>query len=217
MIVALRFIRRHSRRTDATGHRISFFYSYSHLTRNTNRPSSLRIQTHPTRPSCTRISCSMIIHYRNKNAGSWKISLAIPTIPTTQTRGCGHSTTRTRQETQRRRYVKWFFFCLYLITRFFDDSAFLTKTTTTTIPAPLPHAHVESASSVSPSPFAVPSRESTSKPREETVHTATINTSDDGNYASLGLEDEGDVDPAPRSDIETRTLLVPILIESRVQ
>ena len=110
------------------------------------------------------------------------------------------------------------FFCLYLIPRFFVDNAFLTKTTTTTIPAPLPHAHVESASSsVSPSPFAVPSRESTSKPREETVHTATINTSDNGNYASLGREDEGDVDPAPRSDIETRTLLVPIVIETGVQ
>ena len=49
------------------------------------------------------------------------------------------------------------------------------------------------------------------------MHTATINTSDNGNYASLGREDEGDVDPAPRSDIETRTLLVPIVIETRVQ
>ena len=110
MIVALRFIRRHSCRTDTTGSHISFSRPYSHLTRNTNRPSSHHIQTRPTPPSCTRTSCSMIIHYRNKNAGSWKISLAIPTIPTTQTRGCGHLTTRTRQETQRRRYVKRFFF-----------------------------------------------------------------------------------------------------------
>ena len=108
------------------------------------------------------------------------------------------------------------FFYLYLIPRFFVDNAFLTKTTTTIIPAPLPHVALAS-SSVSPSPFAVPSGESTSKHREETAHTATINTADKGNHAPLGREDEGDVDPAPRSDIETRTLLVPILIESRVQ
>ena len=149
----------------------------------------------------------MIIRYRNKSAGSWKISRAIPTTPTTQTRGCGHSRTTTRRETRRRRYVKWFFFGLYLIPRFFVDNAFLTKSTTTTIPAPLPHAHIASASSsVSPSPFAVPSRESTSKPREETAHTATINTADKGDHASLGREHEDEADPAPGSDVEMRAV-----------
>ena len=112
--------------------------------------------------------------------------------------------------------TSWFFFCLYLIPRFFIDNAFLAKTTTTIIPAPLPHVALAS-SSVSPSPSAVPSRESTSKHCEETAHIATINTADKGSHASLGRDDESNVDPAPRSDVETRTLLVPIVIETGVQ
>ena len=52
----------------------------------------------------------------------------------------------------------------------------------------------------------MPSRESTSKPREETAHTATISTADKGNHASLGREDEDEADPAPGSDIEMRTV-----------
>ena len=82
---------------------------------------------------------------------------------------------------------------LLLIPRFFVDTValFFSHTKTTTTPAPLPDAHVQSASSsVSPSPFAVPSRESTFKPREETVHTATINTADKDNHAPLSREDE---------------------------
>ena len=204
MIVALRFIRRHSHRTDTTGQRISFF-----LTEFTKRPSSPCIQTRPCRPLYTQTSCSMIIHYRGKTAGSWKISLAIPTTQTTQTCGCGRfSRTTTRRKTRRRRrHVKWFFSGLYLIPRF-SLITLLSQRRPRRGFMLLCHTHMSRwrRRQFRHSPFAVSSRESTSKPREETAHTATIKTADKSRHASLGREDEGDVDPAPRSDIETRTI-----------
>ena len=77
----------------------------------------------------------------------------------------------------------------------------------TTIPAPLPHAHVSLASSsVPPSPFAVPSRESASKPRKETAHTTTINTADEGTHVPLSREDEDQADLLLGSDIKMRAV-----------
>ena len=144
----------------------------------------------------------MIIHYRNKSAGSWKISLAILTTQTTQTRGCGHSRTTTRQETtRRRRYVKRFF-CLYLIPRFFVDNAFLTDD----------HDNDSCSSATRPRrvgvvvSFTIALRCAVKRIREESTYTAKINTADKGNHASLGREDEDEADPAPGSDIEMRTV-----------
>ena len=51
----------------------------------------------------------------------------------------------------------------------------------------------------------MPSRESTSKPLEETAHTATISTADKGNHASLCREDEDAADPVP-GDAKMRTV-----------
>ena len=142
-----------------------------------------------------------MVSYRSKSAGSWKVSLAIPATLTTLTRRRERFKRRDEEGTS-----NGCFFWLYLIPRFFVDITFLTKTTTIIIP-PLPHTHVTSASSsVLPSPFAVPSRVSTSKPREKTARTAMINTADKGNHASLGREDENEADPAPSSDVEMCTV-----------
>ena len=86
---------------------------------------------------------------------------------------------------------------------------FFSYTKTTTVPAPLPHAHVASTlSSVSPSPFAAPSRESTSRLREETAHTATINTADNlkGIHALLSCEGEDEADLALGGNTEMRAV-----------
>ena len=56
----------------------------------------------------------MITHYRNKSAGSWKISLAVPMTPTTLTCGGGRLTTRTHRE-----HVKWFYLLNPAILPFF--------------------------------------------------------------------------------------------------
>ena len=61
------------------------------------------------------VLCTLGHPIRNKSAGSWKISLAIPTTQTIQTREYGHSRTWMRRETRRRRFS----FCRYLISRFF--------------------------------------------------------------------------------------------------
>ena len=102
-----------------------FYWPNSHLTRETNGPSSPRIQTRPRCPLSTRTSYPMIVRY---SAGSWKTSLAILTSPTTPTRGCGHSTMTTRRETRRRRHVKSYF-SIYLIPRFIVDNTFLLSLT----------------------------------------------------------------------------------------
>ncbi|KAN0136385.1 hypothetical protein V8E53_005753, partial [Lactarius tabidus] len=80
------------------------------------------------------------------------------------------------------------------------------------------YAHVASASSsVSPSPFAVPSRASTSNPREETVHqrdAAVINTADKGNNGPLSREDESSLansgDPTPPEESTSGNVEMPV-------
>ncbi|KAN0136412.1 hypothetical protein V8E53_005780 [Lactarius tabidus] len=74
-------------------------------------------------------------------------------------------------------------------------------------PAHLPHI-ASASSSVSPSPFAAPSRESTSKPCEQET---AINTADKGNHASSSREDRSQADPLPpgestSGDIEMRAV-----------
>jgi hypothetical protein len=103
-------------------------------------------------------------------------------------------------------------FTFYLIPRFFVDNAFLLKRASNTpaltkLPAPLPHV-ASASSSVSPSPFAAPSRASTSNPREETVHTATLNTADMGNHAPLSRDDKSLAPPGENAsgDIEMRSV-----------
>ncbi|KAN0136457.1 hypothetical protein V8E53_005825 [Lactarius tabidus] len=119
--------------------------------------------------------------YHNRSAASWKTSLAILTTPMTPTRECGLSTTRTRRETRRRRRQPRFLHRCHQSRRllhFFHRS-----------------------------PFAAPSRPSTSNLREQgTVHTTVINTADSGNHASLSCEDDSQADPVPGTsgDIETR-------------
>ena len=86
------------------------------------------------------------------------------------------------------------------------DSSLITLFSTTSsspqtnLLAPL---HVASVSSISPSPFAAPSRASTSKPREENVHTATIANIAKSSHALLSREDESQAnsrDATPQRD-----------------
>jgi hypothetical protein len=85
------------------------------------------------------------------------------------------------------------------------DNAFLLKRasntpTLTKLTAPLPHI-ASASSSVSPSPFAAPSRASTSNPREQE---AANNTADKGNHVPLSCEDESLAPPGENAsgDIE---------------
>jgi hypothetical protein len=141
--------------------------------------------------------------YHNRSAASWKTSLAILTTPMTPTRECGLSTTRTRRETRRRRYVEMFL--LPNLPRFFVDNPFLHRRQ----PRFLHRCHQSRRllHFFHRSPFAAPSRPSTSNLREQgTVHTTVINTADSGNHASLSCEDDSQADPVPGTsgDIETR-------------
>ena len=108
-------------------------------------------------------------------------------------------------------------FSVYLIPRLIVDNTFILSHKDGYNTCSSTHAHVASAlSSVSPSPFAVPSRESASKSREETTHTTTINTADEGNHAPLSREDEDQADPTLGGDIEMCTV-GPDVVETRVQ
>ena len=143
----------------------------------------------------------MIMHYRNKTAGSWKAPLAALMTPTTLTRGCGG-----RVERRDKEGTLNIFFSIYLIPRFFVDNAFL-----------LSHKDDHDSCSSTPSPrrvggvasltiaFAVPSRDSPSKPQEEISHRATISTADKDNHAS-SHEAEDQADPAPGGNIEMRAV-----------
>ena len=112
----------------------------------------------------------------------------------------------TRRETRRRRHVKSYF-SIYIIPRFIVDNTFILSHKDDYNTCSSTHAHVASAlSSVSPSPFAVPSRESASKSREETTHTTTINTADEGTHVPLSREDEDQADLPLGGDIEMRSV-----------
>jgi hypothetical protein len=137
------------------------------------------------------------MRYHHKSAGSWKISHAIPTTPT---RGCGHSTTRTRLETRRRRHVDLLPNPSISLITIFSHKTMSNSVALSKIPGTL---HASASSSVSPSPFAASSRASTSNPREETAHTAAINTADKGNHTSLSREDAPPGENAS-GDIEMR-------------
>ena len=98
-------------------------------------------------------------------------------------------------------------FSVYLIPRFIVDNTFILSHKDDYNTCSSTHAHVASAlSSVSPSPFAVPSRESASKSREETTHTTTINTADEGTHVPLSREDEDQADLLLGSDIKMRAV-----------
>ena len=106
-----------------------------------------------------------------------------------------------------------FFFCLYLIPRFFVDITFLTKTTMTT-KKKKDHDSCSSATHTSRrrrSQFRHPS----SLYRQESLRInhakkpciqRRSNTADKGSHTSLGREDENEVDPGLGSDIEMRTI-----------
>ena len=153
MTVALRFIRRHS---DTIGHHISFFLTIFSF--DTKHVTGYHV------PSSSLVHLDILFDdntLSHKSVGSWKISLAIWIDPDAWM-WLFDDEDASRDATKKARQI--YLFSIYLscdsslITLFFSY-----KTTTTS--SPLPHAHVASASSsVSPSSFAVPSRESTSKP-----------------------------------------------------
>ena len=112
-----------------------------------------------------------------------------------------------------------YFFPIHPIPRFFVDSAFL-----------LSHKDDHDPSSSTPLPrrvgvvvglttaFAVPSRESTSKPREETVHTWTMSTADKGNHGRWVVKTKTKTKQIWHGAATSRcALLAPIVFETRVQ
>lgn len=116
-----------------------------------------------------------------------------------------------------------FFFPSYLNTQFFSNNTQgTTQALLTNSPAPLPH-FASTSSSPSPTPFAMPSRASTSKFSEKTAHIATISAADKGDHAPSSCKDEsqansGDAVPRrrTRAAISRCVLLVPIVIDVRV-
>ena len=204
MIVALRFIRRHS---DTIGHHISFFLTIFSF--DTKHVTGYHV------PSSSLVHLDILFDdntLSHKSVGSWKISLAIWIDPDAWMWSFDDEDA-SRDATKKARQI--YLFSIYLILRFLVDNTFLLlqdhHNIFSSTPRPCSIGVVVSFAII----LLLCRQESLRRsPREETVHTATISTAEKGHHVSFGLEGEDEADLARGSDI---ALLAPIMIETRVQ